>query len=397
MTPSPGLLDPPALHLRRILLTYAITSGAFGFTFVSGREPIWLAFWAHQLEAALFLVGAWRLPRLPRRARPRVLAGLLVTATGLVVLAAFIGRKAPFEFLLVLPLVVAVTLPDDLLPVIAAGGSCLGGATLLILLQPGDHQPGNYLGSVATVAFAATFGAHRLVATRRQLEELHRLRQEQADQQRLATVGEAAAAVAHEVRNPLAAISNAVSLIRSGTGESNLLLDMIREEIAKLERFVTDLLVLARPLTARSRTVDLALLLQRCARIAADPTATERFVLQGEGAGLNSALADPDLLEIALVNLMRNALQASPEGAPIRVEFQSTSGSCVISVEDEGPGVPPELRARMFEPFFTTKQTGTGLGLAITRRIVAAHRGQIHLRAARMGQGSRFEIELPQA
>lgn len=392
MTPPPALPDSAALHLRRVLLTYALASGSFGFTFVVGVQPIWPAFWAHQLEATLFLLGAWGIPRLPRRTRPRALAGLLVTATGLVVLAAYIAQKAPFEFLLVLPLVVAVTLPDDLLPVIAAGASCAAAATLLILSQPGDHHPGSYLGSVATVAFAATFGAHRLVITRRQLEELRRLRQEQSDQQRLATVGEAAAAVAHEVRNPLAAISNAVSLIRSGAGESPLLLDMIREEVAKLERFVTDLLVLARPLTARTRPLDLTLLLQRCARIAADPTALARLVLQGEG----TAQADPDLLEIAVVNLMRNALQASPEGASIRVQFESTPSACMISVEDEGPGVPPELRARMFEPFFTTKQTGTGLGLAITKRIVAAHRGQIHLRGAREGQGCRFEIVLPQ-
>lgn len=395
MTPPSPANDAHANHTRMVLFCYGLASAGFSLTYVLGRPPVWPAFLFQHLEAALFGVAAWWIPRQERKVRPWYVAAVLFLATGFVLAAAIAAGEGPLHFLMVLPLLVALTLPEDLLPVVSAAVSCSAGAAAIAVFDKTVHSPGSQMTMALIVAIGATFGAHRYVDTRRRLEELHRLRQEQADQQRLATVGEAAAAVAHEVRNPLGAISNAVALIRNGVGDSRPLLEMIREEVGKLERFVTDLLVLARPFAPRTRTLDLAKLMQRCARIAGEPATGNTIVLKGP-TGEASASADPDLLEIALINLMRNALQASPQGTPVTVEFWAARGVCMISVEDEGPGVAEEHRARLFEPFFTTKQTGTGLGLAITKRVVSAHQGQIHLRSTRTGRGSRFEIELPQ-
>ncbi len=248
--------------------------------------------------------------------------------------------------------------------------------------------------------FAAHVGAalenvlHHERAEQR-LEELTRLQAALVARERLAALGEAAAVVAHEVRNPLGAIVNATALLRKGAGDPEShakLVSMVEEEAMSLDRLVNDLLVLARPLTPQKRVVDLVAVVTRtCALVTGSPV-----VVDNEGDEHRAVLADPDQLQLALLNLLRNAAQASPAGEPIRVRLHSDGDRHVVTVEDGGPGIAAELRERIFEPFFTTRTSGTGLGLAIVKRVVDAHQGTIAV-LGRERKGTRVDVTLPAA
>ena len=201
-------------------------------------------------------------------------------------------------------------------------------------------------------------------------------------QQQLAAVGELAASIAHEVRNPLAVIVNATASLRRehvSDQDREMLLGMVDEETCRLNGLVTDLLRFARPFSITSTEVDLAELLERAARVGGDQHAV--VVDVPDDPVLNTAAVDPALLRLALENVIENACQAMPEGGTICIssEYSSLDGvPCVrICVRDHGPGMDPEVKKRALDPFFTTRRSGTGLGLPIAARIMEAHRGTL--------------------
>jgi signal transduction histidine kinase len=236
---------------------------------------------------------------------------------------------------------------------------------------------------------------HRLAASR--LAELSRLQAELVAQERLSVLGEAAGVVAHEVRNPLGSILNAVAVLKRDKlgpmGTSAV--EMLEEEATRLDEMVRDLLDVVRPLEPRPRSLHLGELAQRTVDLF-----HERRQLGGvrlsldEEPGLPSLSADETLLQLALENLVRNAVQASPSGGQVQVAVRCVPDGLCLIVEDEGPGVSPADAQRIFEPFFTTRTTGTGLGLAVVRRVVLAHGGTVSV-GQRQGGGARFELRLP--
>nr|WP_309895904.1 ATP-binding protein [Archangium sp.] len=236
---------------------------------------------------------------------------------------------------------------------------------------------------------------HRLAASR--LEELSRLQAERVAQERLSVLGEAAGVVAHEVRNPLGAILNAVAVLKRDklgpVGSSAV--EMLEEEVTRLDAMVRDLLDVVRPLEPRPRPLHLGELARRTVELF-----QERRQLGGvrlsleEEPDLPSLCADETLLQLALENLVRNAVQSSPSGGQVRVTVRRVPEGLCLTVEDEGPGVSPADAQRVFEPFFTTRTTGTGLGLAMVRRVVLAHGGTVSV-GQRQGGGARFALRLP--
>jgi two-component system sensor histidine kinase HydH len=237
---------------------------------------------------------------------------------------------------------------------------------------------------------------HHRMAVR--LEEVSRLQEELVARERLTVLGEAAGVVAHEVRNPLGAILNAVAVLRreahlGPTGQAAV--GMLEEEVIRLEDIVKDLLDVVRPLEVRPRPVHLGELVRRAlGQMHGAPDApTLRFVVD-EAPDLPTLEGDETLLQLAVTHLVRNAVQASPTGGRVRVAVASTDGGVRLVVEDEGPGIPDVDPRRIFEPFFLTRTNGRGLGLAIVRRVVLAHGGTVRA-AARPGGGSRFEVQLP--
>ncbi|MBU8896222.1 histidine kinase [Corallococcus sp. H22C18031201] len=234
--------------------------------------------------------------------------------------------------------------------------------------------------------------------TEARLAELSRLQEELVARERLTVLGEAAGVVAHEVRNPLGAILNAVAVLkreaRLGTAGISAV-EMLEEEAIRLEDIVRDLLDVVRPLEPRPRPLHLGELVRRALGLLRErPGAASPPVDVREDEDLPLLQADETLLQLAVTHLLRNALQAAPEPGAVRVRVTRVPEGVSLSVEDTGAGIPGVDPQRVFEPFFLTRANGRGLGLAIVRRVVLAHGGQVRA-GTRPEGGARFELVLP--
>jgi signal transduction histidine kinase len=240
---------------------------------------------------------------------------------------------------------------------------------------------------------------------RQSLETLARAQEQLVRRERLAALGELAATVAHEVRNPLGAIANSLVALRrlvrpEGEAPVGQLLGIIDEEVQRLDALVRGLLDFTRPVEPRRSPQPLEAVVEGAlvSVLRAGPCAHVTVVRDLE-PGPPPVPVDGQQLHVALSNLLTNALQAMPEGGTLTVRLRhgpGPTGACRahLTISDTGRGIPPELQARIFEPFFTTRASGTGLGLAIVRRIVDAHQGEVEVRSA-PGQGTTFTVHLP--
>lgn len=209
---------------------------------------------------------------------------------------------------------------------------------------------------------------------------------------RLASLGEMAAVLAHEIRNPLASMKGHAQLLaeRLEAGSTDRgKADRVVDEARRLEELTSDLLSFVRSKQVERREVAPAEVLAA----AANDVDGSRLELDTAEAPPTWSL-DPHLLQQALGNLLRNALQASEEGEPAGARVAVENGELVIRVWDRGEGVPEADRERIFEPFYTTRTRGTGLGLAVARRIVTLHGGRIEV-GDREGGGAVFRVGIP--
>jgi two-component system, NtrC family, sensor kinase len=225
-------------------------------------------------------------------------------------------------------------------------------------------------------------------------------RSELVKAERLATVGKMAAHITHEIRNPLSAIGLNLELLESeladGQSESIELLTAIKSETARLSRLSEQYLSMARRPQPVLASEDVGDLVREVLVFIEPELARAKVELRTEiEEGLAEVALDETLVRQALLNLVRNAREAMPDGGHIVVGVRGAAGGGIdIVVEDDGPGIPEELRASIFDAFFTTKQRGTGLGLAMTREIVEAHHGSIACEP-RTPRGTRFVLHLP--
>ena len=217
--------------------------------------------------------------------------------------------------------------------------------------------------------------------------------------ERLATIGQLAASIGHELRNPLGIIDSSLYLIRQRMTRENIddpqlvkHWDKITAQVKHCSKTINNLLDLARDRPPTRRPVPLHSLIQRARELSAPAAGIEVAVIAPDDLKL---FADPDDLLHVLSNLLLNAAQAQGASGRIEIEAAPFKGGVEIRVRDQGPGVPPENRERIFEALFTTKARGTGLGLALCRRIIFAHGGEIHLESR--GPGACFRIWLPGA
>ncbi len=235
-----------------------------------------------------------------------------------------------------------------------------------------------------------------LERSRTEIEQLHQRDMERAQQ--LATIGEMASGIAHEVRNPLTGVLGALELASRGVPPGNPavpLLEEAQDQLKRIETTTTQLLRYARPPQLSQVTVDPNGLVERAARIV-EPHAKRagvRLALELVTPGI-SVQVDPELMVQVLVNLMLNGIDASAQGDALAVTVEHRRPEVWIGVRDAGHGVPAEIRANIFRPFFTTKHQGTGLGLPISRQIVERHGGRLELTDA-PGGGAMFAVVLP--
>lgn len=227
-------------------------------------------------------------------------------------------------------------------------------------------------------------------------EERERLTRELGDRERLAALGRVAAGIAHEVRNPLAAMKLRADLARTSADATPAIskdLEDIASEISRLDRLVSDLLVVSgRRAGPRVETQLNALVEKRVALLA--PWADEKKITITQ-SGKAKASVDTDSFARVIDNLLRNAIEASKQGEFVDVHISGESGNTRIDVVDHGEGVSEKRASELFEPFFTTKPDGTGLGLALARAVVAAHGGT--LTYTREDAATKFTIALSSA
>jgi two-component system CheB/CheR fusion protein len=219
-----------------------------------------------------------------------------------------------------------------------------------------------------------------------------------AQQAALARLGQMAAVVAHEVKNPLAGIKGAMQVLMSrrasGDSESVVMRDVIAR-IDALGELIQDLMMFARPRPPRLSQVNVRHLLDEAvAMLRRDPIGSSLDVQIDGGDG--NITADPDLIRATVLNLLLNAAQAMNGRGRIRVTGERRDGAWAIEVRDNGPGIPIELRHEVLEPFFTTKARGGGLGLPIAKRVAELHGGTLALTCPESG-GTAVTVTLPAA
>lgn len=228
------------------------------------------------------------------------------------------------------------------------------------------------------------------LSARVQLEEQMR------EQAALAKLGEMAAVVAHEVRNPLAGIRGAIQIIGSRLppgGEDAVIVKDVLTRIDALSELMNDLLLFARPPQPKPIPIEIAPLLTATADLFKADPAVGAVDVAVEGSAPPVAV-DPGLLRIVFLNLLVNGAHAMKGRGTIKVSVSASDGGCLVAFKDNGPGIPPDIRDKIFTPFFTTKARGTGLGLPTAKRLVEAHRGTIHIDCP-PGGGTTVTVRLP--
>jgi signal transduction histidine kinase len=282
-------------------------------------------------------------------------------------------------------------------PVLAAEGAPLA---LLLLGGPEDPPGAVRPRTLAALAGAAARLAGPLAATTA-LSRLARLDAEVRRLDRLAALGELVAEIVHEIRNPLVSVKTFLQLLPERIAEPEFrdrFREVAAEELRRIERLLDLVLAHARPGTP-PREGDAAALGGACRSVAqlvahrAADLGVAVEVLEGD-EGLRVALS-ADALRQVVLNLVLNALDATPSGGRVRLRLDAADGTAELCVEDEGPGIPEALRERVFEPFFSSKpEAPGGLGLAISRRIVEEAGGRIAAEAT-AGGGGCFRVSLP--
>ncbi|HEX7157535.1 MAG TPA: ATP-binding protein [Edaphobacter sp.] len=236
----------------------------------------------------------------------------------------------------------------------------------------------------------------QLRESREEIERLHRTQMSRAEH--LATLGEMATGLAHEIRNPLAGIAGVIEIIGRDLPTSSPAREVVkdvRQEIARINHIVTDLLQTARPHPPKVRKSDLNVTVEHAVMLGRQQALAKGIEISlHKDPSLPEVEHDSDQIHQVLLNLLLNALQAIDRHGKVAVTLSHRDSTAVVEVTDNGRGIPAENLPNIFRPFYTTKGEGTGLGLSLARRIVEDHHGRINV-ASTVGKGATFAVLLP--
>jgi two-component system, NtrC family, sensor kinase len=242
-----------------------------------------------------------------------------------------------------------------------------------------------------------------LAKAQRSLQIAHGQQMQQAE--KLASVGELASGLAHEIRNPLAGIKTAVQVLTEKIDAQNEKSDPSLKEVAtevsaqveRVHRLVGDLLQYVRPKPPKTMQCDVRLLIEKCMCLIRPQAEKQSIFVRWDCLASECEIcADPEQIQQAFLNILINALQAMPQGGTLtmRLTHKTTSGMLMLSIHDTGAGMSEDTQKRLFSPFFTTKPKGTGLGLSITRGIIQNHGGDLSFES-KTNHGTTFTLTLP--
>lgn len=214
--------------------------------------------------------------------------------------------------------------------------------------------------------------------------------------EKMMLAGQLAAGVAHEIRNPLTAIQGFVDLLKhEDNGKNRRYLNIIRSEIEQIDQIIKEFLLLAKPQTREKEPVDLRQLVTEVVMLLMPQANLKNVQLRMAYDELPTSVRGSDNhLKQVFVNLVKNAIEASPDGGQIRIDFEDVGSNVVIRIADDGPGVPQSLLNKLGEPFYTTKDRGTGLGLMVSFQIVRDHGGDIQFHSS-PSSGTTVQVSLP--
>jgi hypothetical protein len=236
----------------------------------------------------------------------------------------------------------------------------------------------------------------QLRESRKEIETMHRTQMSRAEH--LATLGELATGLAHEIRNPLAGIAGVIDIIGRDLPESSPARAMVKDvrlEINQINRILTDLLETARPHPPRMLRSNLNTTVEHAVMLARQQVLSRPIKIEILPApGLREVEHDSDQIHQVVLNLLLNAVQAIEGSGSVTVAIGSSDDCAIITVTDTGRGMSEQQLSQIFRPFYTTRSNGTGLGLSLVRRIVEEHLGRIEVTSG-LGKGSVFEVQLP--
>lgn len=235
--------------------------------------------------------------------------------------------------------------------------------------------------------------------TMRDAESVRRLENEIELSRRLAAIGRLTSGVAHEVKNPINAIVLHVEVLKEKLsqmdGPTQRHLEVISSEIRRLDRVVQTLVDFTRPVELRLAYIDLRRIVEEVIVLSAPDAERQNIRLRHESTDEPlMAMVDADLIKQALLNVVLNGVQAMPDGGELWVRTFRESAAGIIEVQDQGVGIPQEIRDKIFNLYFTTKKAGSGIGLAMTYRVVQLHNGALEF-TSDAGKGTTFHFELP--
>ena len=235
------------------------------------------------------------------------------------------------------------------------------------------------------------------IIQKRAMERL-RLKERLAHAERLSSLGEMAAGISHEIRNPLGIIRSSAELLKKKIAEidpQNTFADIIVEEASRLNRIITDFINYAKPRNPNFALCRVEEVVDKNITFLEVQYKEQGHVIKKNYQNhLPEIMADSTMLYQSFLNILINAMQSTPDGGRIRVEISSNDRWLTVHFDDEGQGIPPENLDKIWDPFFTTKEQGTGLGLGIVKNVVESHGGSIQI-VNRPVRGTRVTIELP--
>lgn len=235
-----------------------------------------------------------------------------------------------------------------------------------------------------------------LKQNRVKIEELHR--REMLRAEHLASLGELAAGLAHEIRNPLAGIAGVVDIMSKEippNSPSRAVMGDVQNEVLRIQNILNDLLSYSRPRPPNFHPADIKMTVEQAVQLARQQVLTKPIKLIYEPTpSLPEVLHDPALIQQVILNLVLNGIQAIAGEGKVEIRCLPEPGFVVIQVSDTGRGIPPEALNKIFKPFFTTRREGTGLGLSLANSIVQSHGGRIEVTSAAQ-KGTQFKVWLP--
>jgi two-component system sensor kinase FixL len=259
-----------------------------------------------------------------------------------------------------------------------------------------ERRDGSRFPAQLSVGEMSVQGERKFTGILHDLTERVKMEKQLRDQSALTRLGEMAAVVAHEVKNPLTGIRGAVQVIGgrlpAGSKDAAILNEVVTR-IDALNELLKDLLLFARPPQPRFAPVDVRPLLTRVADLIRQDQAFRELRIE-VGETQASMTADPELLKIVIQNLLINSAHAMEGHGTIEITVSPGPGTLSLGIVDHGPGIPPDVREKLFTPFFTTKSRGTGLGLSTAKRFVEAHGGTMTVECPPDG-GTIVTLNLP--